>query len=137
MARALHSSSRAETDVRRRAASDLSLRTAPASTVSVSFVFITRILIGEHVCVKRGRRTAAAGSWSRVKSHDGEDSVEQRIAAVQGTGDRRQTGLKTWTMERGAGSEGVWSQRAESIEVNQQPVLRVSASGGEAGDRSP
>lgn len=54
-----------------------------------------------------GRRTAAAGSWSRVKSHDGEDSVEQRIAAVQGTGDGRQTGLKARTMERGSGSQSV------------------------------
>jgi hypothetical protein len=46
--------------VRRRAASDLSLRTAAASTVSVSLVFITRILSKLHVLVKR------AGSGKRA-----------------------------------------------------------------------
>lgn len=52
MARALHSSSKAETDVRRRSASDLSLRTALASTVRVSFLFIARIIAVIHVLVK-------------------------------------------------------------------------------------
>jgi hypothetical protein len=52
MALALHSSSKAETDVWRRAASDLSLRTALASTVSVSFLFIARIISAKHVLVK-------------------------------------------------------------------------------------
>jgi hypothetical protein len=51
--------------VRRRAASDLSLRTTPASTVSVSFVFITRILIGEHVFVKAMER--GTGSEKETK----------------------------------------------------------------------
>jgi hypothetical protein len=62
MDRALHSSSKAETDVRRRSASDLSFRTALASTVKVSFFFIARIISVKHVLVKFGPGSCLARS---------------------------------------------------------------------------